>query len=113
MRLSEFVRTRRPQVLPVFGDLRALPVASASIDVALAVTVLYAVDDDRAAVRELARVLGPSGVLVMVEPAFASLRRAHDATVHGQRRYRRAQLCDLAESAGHLPARREARFRIS
>jgi len=35
-----------------------------------------------------------------VEPAFASLARAHDATVHGRRRYRRTGLADLATAAG-------------
>ena len=96
----ELVRTRRPEILPARGDLRALPIASAVVDVVTAITVLHAVDDDAAAMRELARVLAPSGVLVVVEPAFASLRRTHDATVHGQRRYRRAHLAALAERAG-------------
>ena len=95
-----FVESRRPELVPVRGDLTALPIASATIDVALAITVLYAVPDDRAAIAELHRVLRPGGALVLVEPAFASLRRAHDTTVHGQRRYRRAPLRALLEGAG-------------
>ena len=87
-----FVHERRPDVAPVLGDLTALPLASASVDAAIAITVLYAVDDDAAAAAELARVLAPGGVLVVVEPAFPSLRRAHDTTVHGRRRYRRPGL---------------------
>jgi len=95
-----FVQERRPQLHGVRGDLTALPVASGTIDVALAITVLYAIPDDQAAVAELARVLRPGGALVLVEPAFASLRRAHDTTVHGQRRYRRGPLRDLLERVG-------------
>jgi ubiquinone/menaquinone biosynthesis C-methylase UbiE len=95
-----FVRERRARVRPVRGDVTALPLGDASIDVAIAITVLYAVDDDAAAIAELARVLAPGGALVVVEPAFPSLRRAHDATVHGQRRYRRRRLGDQLTRAG-------------
>src|SRR5262249_2531030 len=38
--------------------------------------------------------------LVVLEPAFEALRRAHDTTVHGRRRYRRAQLESLVERRG-------------
>ena len=95
-----FVHERRPEVTPVLGDLTALPVRSAAVDVAVAITVLYAVDDDAAAVAELARVLAPGGVLVVVEPAFDALRREHDTTVHGRRRYRRPGLRALLGNAG-------------
>jgi ubiquinone/menaquinone biosynthesis C-methylase UbiE len=95
-----FVRERRRGVRPVRGDLTALPIADASVDVAIVITVLYAVEDDHAAVGELARVLAPGGALVVVEPAFPSLRRAHDATVHGHRRYRRAPLRRMLAGAG-------------
>ena len=47
----EFVRTRRPEILPARGDLRALPIASAVVDVVTAITVLHTVDDDAAAMR--------------------------------------------------------------
>jgi len=95
-----FVRARRPGTRPVRGSITALPLASASVDVAIAVTVLYTVDDDVAAVHELARVLRPGGALVLVEPAFDALRRGHDDVVHGKRRYRRGRLRALVEAAG-------------
>jgi len=95
-----FVHTRRPAVRAVRGDVTALPIADATIDLAIAITVLYAVPDDVAAVAELTRVLTPGGALVVVEPAFPSLRRAHDTTVHGQRRYRRRPLVEMLERAG-------------
>src|SRR4029077_20368986 len=61
--------------------------------------------DDARAVAELARVLCPGGALLLVEPAFPALGRAHDATVHGRRRYRRAGLTGLVVAAG-LPVAR-------
>jgi ubiquinone/menaquinone biosynthesis C-methylase UbiE len=95
-----FVRARRPELQPVRADVRALPFPDRTFDVAVGITLLYAVPDDAAAAAELARVLAPGGALLLLEPAFAALRRAHDTTVHGLRRYRRAGLADLARRAG-------------
>jgi SAM-dependent methyltransferase len=95
-----FVRERRRHVAPVLADLTALPLAEASFDVVVAITVLYAVPDQRAAAHELARVMAPDGVLVVLEPAFEALRREHDDTVHGVRRYRRPELRALLTDAG-------------
>jgi SAM-dependent methyltransferase len=94
-----FVQERRPQV-PVQASIQELPFASASFDVVVEITVLCSVPDDAATVRDLARVLKPGGVLVLMEPAFEVLRRAHDATVHSQRRYRRGTIEQLATRAG-------------
>lgn len=96
----QFVRRRRPEIAPVQASLTALPFPDASFDVVMELTVLYSVRDDLAAVAELARVVKPGGVLLMVEPAFEALRRAHDKTVHTVRRYRRASLSTLAQRAG-------------
>ncbi len=95
-----FVKERERGHLPVRASLGALPVADASVDVVLALTVLYSVPDDALALHELARVLRPGGALLTVEPAFPSLRRAHDATVHGRRRYRRRGIAALARASG-------------
>jgi SAM-dependent methyltransferase len=95
-----FVRARRRGTAPVRGRLDALPLADSSIDVAIAITVLYSVPDDVRAVHELARVLRPGGVVLVVEPAFEALRRAHDRTVHGLRRYRRHPLARRFVAAG-------------
>ncbi len=95
-----FVQARRPGTTPVAGTLERLPFADASFDVVAAITVLYCVDDDAGAVRELARVLRPGGAALMIEPAFAWLTRAHDKTVHSRRRYTRPGLADTARAAG-------------
>jgi SAM-dependent methyltransferase len=100
MEALEFVRARRPTTTPVRGGLTDLPLRDGSFDAAIAITVLYTVRDDLSAIAELRRVLRPGGVVLVVEPAFALLRRAHDLTVHGRRRYRRHRLVAAIEEAG-------------
>jgi SAM-dependent methyltransferase len=95
-----FVKARRPTTVPVRASVEQLPFASGAFDAIVGLTILYAVPDDARAVGELARVLRRGGALLLVEPAFASLGRAHDATVHGRRRYRRAELGVLVTAAG-------------
>jgi len=95
-----FVRARRPETRPVRATLEALPFPDHRFDVVVAITVLYTVDDDHRAFAELARVLEPGGALVVIEPAFSALRREHDVTVHGRRRYRRAELEQRARGEG-------------
>jgi SAM-dependent methyltransferase len=95
-----FVKARRPTTVPVHASVEALPFASGSFDAVVGLTILYTVPDDAQALAELARVLRRGGAVLLVEPAFAALGRAHDATVHGRRRYRRTELADLATAAG-------------
>ena len=95
-----YVRARRPTTTPVRASVAKLPFADQSFDVAVALTVLYTVPDDRRALGELVRVVRPGGAVLLVEPAFAAFGRAHDATVHGLRRYRRGELSELAIAAG-------------
>jgi SAM-dependent methyltransferase len=94
-----YVQARRPQA-PVLGSIQELPFATDSFDIVVEITVLCSVPDDAATVHDLARVLKPGGVLLLMEPAFEKLRRAHDATVHAQRRYRRNTLARFARAAG-------------
>jgi SAM-dependent methyltransferase len=94
------VRTRRSTTIPVQASAERLPFDSGTFDVAAGITLLYAVPDDVAALGELARVLRPGGAVLLVEPAFPSLRRAHDVTVHGLRRYRRDELARMAARSG-------------
>jgi SAM-dependent methyltransferase len=59
--------TRRP-ILAVAGDLERLPFADGSFDKAVCLSALHHVPDMAAAVREIARVLTPTGVAVFSEP---------------------------------------------
>jgi SAM-dependent methyltransferase len=84
----------------VQASIEALPFDDESYDAVVGLTVLYTVPDDAGAARELARVTRRGGAVLLVEPAFPALGRAHDATVHGRRRYRRTGLAELATAAG-------------
>lgn len=95
-----FLQAKGRPAIPVQGSIDRLPFPDATFDVVLEITVVTCVPDDASAVRELARVVKPGGALLLVEPAFDSLRRAHDKTVHTIHRYRRAALATLAEKAG-------------
>src|SRR5262249_6693728 len=74
------------------GDSTALPVASAAFDCVLALDVLEHVEDDRAALGEIARILRPGGLFFFTVPAFMLLWRHHDEAYGHFRRYRRGDL---------------------
>lgn len=83
------------------GSVLSLPLADGSFDLVTSFDVLYHrwVTDDRAAVRELARVLKPGGVLLIRVPALRMLWGAHDEAVHSRHRYTRAELVALLRGA--------------
>jgi len=84
------------------AGLLALPFAGSSFDCVTSFDVIYHrwVEDDAAAVREMARVLRPGGLLLVRVPALRVLWGAHDEAVHSRHRYRRSELRRLMEGAG-------------
>ena len=82
-----------------------LPLGDAAFDLAVALDVLEHVEDDRAALRELARVLAPGGLLVVTVPQYAWLWGEHDVLSHHHRRYTRPELLGRAAAAGLHPER--------
>ncbi len=69
--------TLTARVFPIVGDMTALNVASASVDVVVAGYGVRNVPDAALAVREMARVLRPGGVLVTLDfyrPSFGPWR---------------------------------------
>jgi SAM-dependent methyltransferase len=103
----ELHRAQGHQALRAAASLEQLPFADASFAAALCVTVLYhaQIADPRVAVRELARVVEPGGVVCLLEPGVRRLRRAHDRITHTARRFARADLRALLEDAGLRPLR--------
>jgi len=87
------------------GDVTRIPLASAAFDVATSFDVLQCVEGDVAAVREMARIVRPGGVVVVTLAALESLRGDHAEVWQEVRRYTPATARHLVESAGLTPER--------
>ena len=82
--------------LPVLrSDATNLPLADDSQDLVVAFDILEHLEDDDAAVREVRRVLRPTGTYLVAVPADPRLWSAHDEAVQHVRRYTRAELLGL------------------
>ena len=79
---------RRGRLQPVRADLTSLPFDPHAFDLVFCLEVLEHVQDDRAAVDEIARVLRPGGQLVLSVPNRAApkplVERLHLPSVHGE-----------------------------
>jgi SAM-dependent methyltransferase len=87
----------------VIGRAEAVPLASRSFDLVLALDVLEHLDDDTPALREAARVVKPGGLLVVTVPALPSLWGRQDVVSDHRRRYTKRTLRQSFTRAG-LPA---------
>ena len=100
-RAIELTAQRRTDARLVQGSVNELPFGSGEFDVVLSLDVIYHRDvDDRAALREMHRVLRDGGKLIVNVPAFEFLRGSHDVAVDGVRRYRRTALAAQLSAAG-------------
>jgi len=88
------------------GDVCAMPFAPASFELVLATDIIEHVEDDGAALAEIARVLVPGGVALITVPTFPSLWGLQDRVAHHKRRYRLRQLVAAIRRAGLEPRRR-------
>lgn len=89
----------------VQASLLELPFDADVFDAVVCSDVLYHLDDDAAALREIFRVLRPGGLLVINVPAHRWLWSYHDITVHGRRRYVRNDIRDLMRKTGFVVKR--------
>ena len=82
------------------GDLENLPIRSSSVQLVIATDVLEHLENDIAGVRELYRILGLNGHLILTVPAFQSLRGTQDIVTGHWRRYRRQEILEKLSKAG-------------
>lgn len=90
----------RDRARAVLGDSVRLPFADHSFDLVCMFDVLEHLDDDRAALREVRRVLRPGGLCFASVPAWPWLWSGNDRIAHHRRRYTRAALASCVRSAG-------------
>jgi len=69
-------------------------------DAVVCVNVLEHIEDDRAALREMAQIVAAGGVVVLLLPAFDALYGPIDRNLGHYRRYRRGSILKLAGEAG-------------
>lgn len=94
-----FARTRNVRAA-VVSDAAVLPFADSSVDLALAFDVIEHVEDDRAMMAEVRRVLRPGGAVAIHVPAWPSLFSRHDELLQHKRRYTRRGLRALVQTSG-------------
>jgi SAM-dependent methyltransferase len=74
------------------ADVKKLPYKDGFFDVVVAFDVLEHINDDRAAIAEIRRVLKQGGAFVFSVPAYQSLFSSHDRALGHRRRYARRVL---------------------
>jgi SAM-dependent methyltransferase len=86
----------------VQGDLAALPFPDAAFDLAISLDVIvhFALGGEHRAMRELARVLEPNGLLVVRASALDILHSRHSEFAYERQRFTRQRLMGLAASCG-------------
>jgi SAM-dependent methyltransferase len=94
-----FVRSRGVESV-VAAEAPNLPFHDGAFDVVTAYDIVEHVEDDRAFVADLARVLAPGGALAIHVPAWPSLWSRHDEVLEHKRRYTRRSLRSLLATSG-------------
>jgi len=94
------VKLRAAGARAVCATVPRLPLRDAAVDALHAYEVLEHLADDRAAVRELVRVLAPGGLLVVSTPLHPRCWQEFDRVVGHARRYEPVALVDLMEAHG-------------
>ena len=85
-------RRLEPSLEYVIGRCEAVPFATGSFDLVLALDVLEHLDDDAAGLREAVRLLKPDGFLLVTVPALPSLWGRQDIISQHRRRYTKRTL---------------------
>jgi ubiquinone/menaquinone biosynthesis C-methylase UbiE len=93
------VRARERGSTVLRGDVTRIPLASGTFDVATSFDVLQCVEADVDAVREMARIVRPGGVVIVTLAALEGLRGDHSEVWQELRRYTPATARRLVEAA--------------
>ena len=101
-------RLRAAGAVAALGDAAALPYPDAHFGLIAALDVIEHVEDDGAALAELARVARPGAALLLSVPLHPARWTAFDAVVGHRRRYEPAALAALLAAHGFAPARSAA-----
>ena len=94
------VAERAPGIPLLQFDLVTCPLPDACADVVILLNVLEHIDDDRAAARQVARLLKPGGVAIVELPAGPHLYDLYDEYLKHHRRYSAADVRALVIQAG-------------
>jgi SAM-dependent methyltransferase len=82
------------------ADITRSPFAPGSFDIATSFDVLQCVDDDQAAIAEMARIVKPGGAVVLTLAAFSFLSGDHAEAWNEVHRYTPQSARELVERAG-------------
>jgi SAM-dependent methyltransferase len=96
---------RRPGMTFAYGTAEAIPFAEGSFDLVTAFDVLEHLDDDVRALREMARVVRPGGLIAVTVPAYGWMWGRQDEISHHRRRYSGRSLRRAITAAGLIPRR--------
>lgn len=96
----ERLAKRMPQVPLLQFDLLKCPLPSSHVDAVTLLNVLEHIEDDAAAVAQVARILKPGGVAVFEVPAGPRLYDAYDHHLQHWRRYQLRDVRRLLRGAG-------------
>ena len=92
-------RLGRPVIEAALPDLSMFP--ADSYDLVALLDVLEHVPDDKASLKSICGRLKPGGALLLTVPINPWMWSAHDVAHHHHRRYRKAEIRQLAEEAGY------------
>jgi len=96
---------RRPGMAFAYGTAEAIPFADGAFDLVTAFDVLEHLDDDVRALREMARVVRPGGLIAVTVPAYGWMWGRQDEISHHRRRYSGRSLRNALTAAGLNPRR--------
>lgn len=97
----------------ILGDANKLPFNANSFDAVISLDVLYHkwIRDDLHALKEIHRVLKPSGKVFIQVPAYNWLKSSHDEWAFSDRRYTAGSLSELLRAAGFVE--KKISYRVS